>query len=347
MLLRRLLKYECQIIPGLILVLFTSIPDLCQSQTTIPGNFTPNVAVEFLGWDASVNTDVLIYHLTPGQPRIFGTNNTERMRISGDVNQSLLINVQNSSFSKVRVFQDRGFGAVNARIDNYQQETSMVRGLICTINAPYTGPINIDEIGIHAFVDGNSSDYDVALRVQARGARNNFGVFGTNAGMGIPNLPNPPVQGNWAGVFTANVVGSPGSVWQSSDSTLKKNIELITDAREKLNQLRPVSFNFIEHDYLRFSDQLQFGFIAQEVAEVFPNLVKSVIAPASSVSEGSVEKLEHFTLNQLELIPVLVKGIQEQGEILSDNQSRINELQNILETNFLSTNPNIADDENE
>ena len=55
---------------------------------------------DFLGWEPSVNSDVNIRHLTPGEPILFGTNGVERMRISPNVNRSVLINTNTANNAK-------------------------------------------------------------------------------------------------------------------------------------------------------------------------------------------------------------------------------------------------------
>jgi 3-dehydroquinate synthase class II len=58
-----------------------------------------------------------------------------------------------------------------------------------------------------------------------------------------------------------------GTITASSDIKLKKNIETITNALEKVNQL-----NGVEYDRIDIKDH-QIGLIAQEVEKVIPDVV--------------------------------------------------------------------------
>jgi hypothetical protein len=64
----------------------------------------------------------------------------------------------------------------------------------------------------------------------------------------------------------ANNVRAPSFIW-TSDRRLKENIETYDNARDVINNLRGVTFNWIENG------KAEIGFIAQEVEKVEPNLV--------------------------------------------------------------------------
>lgn len=86
-------------------------------------------------------------------------------------------------------------------------------------------------------------------------------------------------------VFNTNV--SAPSFITSSDSRLKSNVEGLENASGLLSRLNPVSYNLNVRDSNgdgeatkasaanaeNFDDRVHFGFIAQEVREIFPNLV--------------------------------------------------------------------------
>lgn len=98
--------------------------------------------------------------------------------------------------------------------------------------------------------------------------------------------------------FTANA-GSPSC---GSDLTLKKNVSTldVSTLLSKVSQLRPVSYNWnTDGD----SSPLQFGFIAQEVAEQFPELVTD-----GTWNDGTTRKF----LNMGGLMPYVVGAIGQQ-----------------------------------
>ena len=109
----------------------------------------------------------------------------------------------------------------------------------------------------------------------------------------------------WYFIFT-----SAGTYTQVSDRRLKENIVPMGGVLEKVLSLRPVEYNY------NFLDNapLTKGFIAQEVQEVFPEMV--------SVSEDT----KMLALPYDEFSVIAVKAIQEQQEIIEKQQEEINAL---------------------
>ena len=101
--------------------------------------------------------------------------------------------------------------------------------------------------------------------------------------------------------------------WNSSDIKFKKNIKDIGNTTEKLKKLRGVSFDWKVDEYKErgFSDKKQFGFIAQEVEKVFPNLVKT---------DENGEK----AVNYIEVIPLLLEAYKYQQKEIEELRSLIN-----------------------
>ena len=87
----------------------------------------------------------------------------------------------------------------------------------------------------------------------------------------------------------------------ASDIRYKKNINPVTGALEKLSKLNPVNYDWREDEFKNkgFNDKKQWGFIAQEVEKVMPELV------------GSDED-DYLTLNYNGFVPLLTKAMQEQ-----------------------------------
>ena len=100
------------------------------------------------------------------------------------------------------------------------------------------------------------------------------------------------------------------SLTQTSSRKVKKNIKPIEDA-EKILELQAVSFDYIDEDL--GTDKR--GFIAEDVAEVLPNLV-------------TPETEEHnATLDYMEMIPYLQAVIKEQDERIKALEDRLNKLE--------------------
>lgn len=85
-----------------------------------------------------------------------------------------------------------------------------------------------------------------------------------------------------------------GSIFNTSDRNLKENIETITEEKlSKFKNLLPKEFNYKETP-----EKKHYGFIAQEIEEIYPELVKNT-------------NLGYKTVNLIEIIPLLVLKIQE------------------------------------
>ncbi|MGB1318410.1 MAG: tail fiber domain-containing protein, partial [Flavobacteriales bacterium] len=120
-----------------------------------------------------------------------------------------------------------------------------------------------------------------------------------------------------------------GGTWQTSDSRLKTNIQTVSGALDNILKLNPTSYYFDNknesYKYLNLPDELQFGFLAQEMKEVFPNVVKETMIDDE---EGNEREDKLHTMNYTALVPVLVKGMQEQQELILELQKEIELLKN-------------------
>ena len=106
------------------------------------------------------------------------------------------------------------------------------------------------------------------------------------------------------GVFN-NATGAYTTI---SDANLKENVINYTNALDKVNLLRPVTYNFID-DKNKYN---QIGLIAQEVLNVIPEIV------AKPANEDG-----YYGLNYAGLTPILIKAIQEQQTIINDLKARV------------------------
>lgn len=108
------------------------------------------------------------------------------------------------------------------------------------------------------------------------------------------------------GSWIPRLLEEDGDWITASDRNLKKNIKKISDGQlAKINSLKPSQYNYKSQR----NNEIQYGFIAQELQEIYPLLVTTMI-------EGNLG------VNYEELIPILTKGIQEQQEIISELQEK-------------------------
>ena len=99
-------------------------------------------------------------------------------------------------------------------------------------------------------------------------------------------------------------------------------------------KLNPVTYDYKTSEFqdLNLSIGLQYGFIAQEVQQVIPELVQNVIKPEfkNDKKDANSKGEEFATLNYTALIPILTKAIQEQQTTIEDLQKQINELKKMI-----------------
>ena len=128
----------------------------------------------------------------------------------------------------------------------------------------------------------------------------------------------------WAGGTTA---------WQNfSDKRIKKNIQTIGGALQKIMLLRGVEFKYDLTNYPDLNidtDTKQFGFVAQEVEQIFPEMVRNSKVPVSVFQMDNKMKraTEHYeikTLSYSGIIPIIVEAMQEQQLIINNLSNDIN-----------------------
>ena len=106
-----------------------------------------------------------------------------------------------------------------------------------------------------------------------------------------------------------------GNLIQSSDQRLKTNIETLdgSSSLAEIDNLNPVTFNWIDPQK---NSVPQFGFIAQDVQKVFPNLV-SISAPTALTPDGTL------SLNYIDLISPIISAVQELDKEIKSLESTV------------------------
>jgi len=124
-------------------------------------------------------------------------------------------------------------------------------------------------------------------------------------------------------VYMGYIDSATGVYTATSDLRLKKNIIDLEGSLSKLLELKPKLYHYKTQDN---SDSKNPGFIAQEVKEVFPELVK--IVQDDTKGDGLSDL---HTLSYSEFVPYIVKGMQEQQEIIENQNKEIEALKRQLE----------------
>jgi len=221
--------------------------------------------------------------------------------------------------------------------------------------------INIGAVGANAMAsfDNNGSD-GVSLSASNNGTSNGYnaiegvtygqysGVFGLGIsqdnggaydGTGVYGQANDEqgygvygvrvlAGGNdsgFGGLFI-NDLGYTGWFGSVSDRKLKKDVSPISNAIETVMLLKPVQYYFDinKYPYLGLNTLLEYGFIAQDIEQTLPDIVKEKTLDINSAklktSNSPLSKQnENFKMvNYIEIIPILTKAIQEQQQIIQE-----------------------------
>jgi hypothetical protein len=151
---------------------------------------------------------------------------------------------------------------------------------------------------------GNATDSDT-IRIGTSGTQTSTliaGIYGS-----ATSLANVPV------VVDAN--GQLGTV--QSSARYKDDIQDMGDTSEGFMRLRPVTFRY-KKAYEDGSKPLQYGLIAEEVAEVYPDMV-------ARSADGQIESVRYQLLD-----PMLLNELQKQHVTITAQQETIRSLEERL-----------------
>jgi len=152
---------------------------------------------------------------------------------------------------------------------------------------------------------------------------NNYAIYGQA----------PTGSGNWAGYFNGGFTSS-GTFFLVSDEQFKTNVEDFETGLDVINQLSPKTYEFLHEQYptMSFSEGTQYGLIAQELAEVLPELVGTVVAPTLLDSLGNEisSAIEYQAVNYIGLVPILISAVKEQQSQIEEQDESIAQLQESL-----------------
>lgn len=124
-----------------------------------------------------------------------------------------------------------------------------------------------------------------------------------------------PTQG-YNNLFIPGTIFVGNSVVNVSDSKMKTHIEEVP--KTEINNL--LHLNTKKYKYLN-DDKTHYGFIAQEVEEILPELV---INSVNLGDDGTYESIK--SINYLEMIPLLVSKIKEMQNQINSLEERINKI---------------------
>ncbi len=183
-----------------------------------------------------------------------------------------------------------------------------------------SGSSSLTSYGIYANCEGTAGTRYGIYGYASGSADHRYGVFGDAAA----------VSGSYALYCSGNGVYT-GTWSQSSDEKLKKNIQPLNNALEKISLLKPATYYYRTSEFksMNLDKGKQIGFVAQDLEKVFPELVSTVYHPKN---QGKTTEFESYkAINYIGLIPVLTEAIQEQQQTISRLEKETNMLLNRLQ----------------
>ncbi len=108
-----------------------------------------------------------------------------------------------------------------------------------------------------------------------------------------------------------------GSIVRLSDVSMKQEIKPLHIGLKEVSGLKPISFRWMDDKSI--VPDIKYGFIAQEMEEIIPDVVYT---NSTSGIKG---------ISEIELVPILVKSIQEQQEQINTLQERIEKLEKLMQ----------------
>jgi hypothetical protein len=167
------------------------------------------------------------------------------------------------------------------------------------------GPLHIDAATSNPIFTVHKNSTGVSDAVRIRHGRALSGFFGK----GIRFQRNDGTEvGSVVLRFTSTDYNT------SSDYRLKENVDYEFNALDRVAQLKPARFNFIEEPTIEVD-----GFLAHEVQDIVPQAVSGEKDAIDDEGNPDYQGIDHS-----KLVPLLTKAIQEQQTQIDALQSEIN-----------------------
>ncbi|WP_046755050.1 tail fiber domain-containing protein [Kordia jejudonensis] len=190
------------------------------------------------------------------------------------------------------------------------------------------------DTGVNVNVSDAFQSTGVRARVTGSSNGSTYGVQGfigsivsNPTGFGAAIYGSSPTTTNrFAGYFNGNVTVT--GTFTASDRKLKENIQNEENVLDKLAQLDAVTYTFKENDHLNLPSEVQHGFIAQNIEEVFPELVTTINRPIIGKDEKEAGTFEYKAVNYVGLISILTSSLNEMNEKVASLENELEALKN-------------------
>jgi hypothetical protein len=202
----------------------------------------------------------------------------------------------------------------------------------------------------NAAIRGHTDGNGYGVLAEANGPAG-FGIEGySSQSYGIWGGTGDP--SSYAAYFSGDVFTS-GS-YLPSDEKLKQNMQDFSSGMDIINQLHPKQYQYHgdgNYKLMNLPNGDHYGLVAQDVEKVLPGLVKNTkfypgkAVPSERENQKNAEVIIFKALNYTELIPIMIKGMQEQQSMIIEQrqqiqqqQQQINDLKQMLQSTSLSGN---------
>ncbi|WP_430410141.1 tail fiber domain-containing protein [Kordia sp.] len=197
-----------------------------------------------------------------------------------------------------------------------------------------------ENVGINVRLDGGSRNTGVRALVTDNGSDGpTYGIFGSVASTADVKSPafgaaiygtSSTDSNRFAGYFNGNVFVT--GTFTASDKKLKDNVKDESNVLEKLAKLNAITYTFKPNEQLHLSSDLQHGFLAQNIEEVYPELVTTIRKPIIDKDNKEAGIYEYKAVNYTGLISILTSSIKELNEKATTSIEELNEKITSLES---------------
>jgi hypothetical protein len=150
-----------------------------------------------------------------------------------------------------------------------------------------------------------------------------------SASVNVGILATAPINDyDAAGQFNGDVVVT-GTLYETSDKKLKTNIKKMENSMDILRKIEPVEYEY-KKSYaekgLNLPTEHQFGFIAQDLEKIIPNVVskQKVRLNISDWEPGDEKEYAEFLgVNYKSIIPILTQALKEQDNRILELEQKI------------------------
>ena len=228
-------------------------------------------------------------------------------------------NGSTNSGAKMWLGAGTAVGDRGAVIEGLCTNTDNAHAMLFYTNSNAAAPaerMRIDSSGnlLVGTTDSNPNSGDGVKMNAGTGARTSIvGAADTNANFAITVYSRSPNAYRFQVGYGGTIYATSTSITAISDVSLKTNVKDLETGLSEVMALQPRRFDWINGDATNVA-----GFIAQEVQQVMPDLVENYQYSDNETKLG---------LKMGDILPTLVKAIQEQQAIITDLKSRIETLE--------------------